>query len=138
MLHTIRQIVGNDGAWRGILRGLNRTFRHQTVMGRQIEDYISRRAGTDLSRVFDQYLRATQVPVLEYRLEGKTLSYRWANVVAGFDMPVRVGLGGNRSKVIHPTESWQTTRVGSANPADLTVDPNYYVTSRNLTPPAGN
>ncbi len=34
MLHTIRQIVDDDEKRRGILRGLNRTFRHQAVMGK--------------------------------------------------------------------------------------------------------
>ena len=41
MLHTIRQLVDDDSRWRGILRGLNTTFRHQTVTGAQIEDYMS-------------------------------------------------------------------------------------------------
>ena len=50
MLHTIRQIVGDDEKWRGILRGLNKTFWHQTVMGKQIEDYISAQAGVNLSQ----------------------------------------------------------------------------------------
>ena len=42
-----------------------------------------------LSKVFDQYLRTTKIPVLEYQLEGSRLSYRWSNVVPGFDMPVK-------------------------------------------------
>ena len=66
MLHTIRQIVNDDEKWRGILRGLNSTFGKQTVMGSQIEAYISREAGTDLSKVFDQYLRTTKIPVFEF------------------------------------------------------------------------
>ena len=45
MLHTIRQIVDDDEKWRGILRGLNQTFWHQTVTGKQIEDYISAAGG---------------------------------------------------------------------------------------------
>jgi len=60
MLHTIRQLVNDDEKWRGILRGLNKTFWHQTVMGKQVEDYISAQAGMNLSKVFDQYLRTSQ------------------------------------------------------------------------------
>jgi aminopeptidase N len=134
MLHTIRQIVGKDKQWRGILRGLNETFWHQTVMGTQIEEYISKRAGTDLTKVFDQYLRTVLVPVFEYRIEGKTLSYRWTDVVPGFDMPVRVTLKASKFKEIHPTESWQTARLKLANPADFKVDPNYYVIQREVSP----
>jgi aminopeptidase N len=132
MLHTIRQIVGDDEKWRGILRGLNRTFWHQTVMGTQVEQYISREAGIDLGKVFDQYLRTTQIPTLEYRIEGTTLSYRWTDVVPGFDMPVGVMLSDTGFTVLHPTEAWQTTTLALASPAAFKVDPSYYVVSRDV------
>ena len=135
MLHTIRQIVDNDEKWRGILVGLNRTFRHQTVMGKQIEDYISAQAGTNLGRVFDQYLRTTMIPTFEYRIAGDTLAYRWSTVVPGFDMPLEVMLNGSEYSVIRPTEAWQRVRVTLASPAELKVDPNYYVIPKQV--PAG-
>ncbi|MDO8665088.1 MAG: M1 family metallopeptidase, partial [Gemmatimonadales bacterium] len=52
MLHTIRAVIDDDARWRGILRGLNQTFRRQTVTGQRVRDYISREAGIDLSKVF--------------------------------------------------------------------------------------
>ena len=131
LLHTIRQIVGDDEKWRGILRGLNQTFWHQTVTGAQIEAYISEHAGTDLTKVFDQYLRTTKIPVLEYKTEGSTLSFRWTNVVPGFAMPVKVTLSDGQFSLIHPSEAWQTTGVQLSNPASFKVDPNYYVTTHN-------
>ncbi len=72
------------------------------------------------------------IPVLEYRIEGSTLTYRWANVVHGFDMPVRVTLERSGMSVIRPTETWQTTRLGLASPSDFRVDVNYYVTSKHV------
>jgi aminopeptidase N len=135
MLHTIRQIVGDDEKWRGILRGLNQTFRHQTVTGMQVREYISRQAGIDLSRVFEQYLTTTKIPVLEYRIAGQTLSYRWDEVVPGFDMPVKVALGGGGWRTLRPTTRWQTVRI--ADPSAFRVDENFYVIARNLdAPPA--
>ena len=89
MLHTIRQIVNDDEKWRGILRGLNKTFWHQTVMGKQIEDYISAQAGMNLAQGLRPVSAHHDVPTFEYRIAGDTLSYRWANVVPGFDMPVK-------------------------------------------------
>jgi aminopeptidase N len=129
MLHTIRQIVNDDAKWRDILRGLNSTFRHQTVTGQQIEDYISRKAGRDLSKVFQQYLTTTQVPVLEYHLDGRKLSYRWTHAVPGFDMPVRVLLPDGGSKLLEPTSEWRSVRLKLDKPADFRVDPNFYVTA---------
>lgn len=134
MLHTIRQIVGDDEKWRGILRGLNQTFWHQTVMGSQIEEYIGRQSGKDLTKVFDQYLRNTKIPVLEYKIDGTALSYRWADVVPGFNMPLPVTLSGTGYTVIRPTETWQTAPLTLANPGGFKADPNYYVIARSAAP----
>jgi aminopeptidase N len=128
MLHTIRQLVNDDEKWRAILRGLNQTFRHQLVMGKQIEDYISRESGIDLSKVFDQYLRDVRIPELEYSLAGNRLSFRWVNVVEGFAMPVEIKVGEGPSIRLQPRTEWQTTTLTSqAGP--LEVDPDYYVTA---------
>jgi hypothetical protein len=116
--------------WRESLRGLNRTFWHQTVTGRQIESYISRSGGRDLSRVFDQYLRTSMIPTLEYRIEGDTLSYRWTDVVPGFDMPVKATLSWPELAWLRPTTAWQRARVTLPNASDFRLDPNFYVVTR--------
>jgi hypothetical protein len=89
----------------------------------------------DLSKVFDEYLRTTMVPVLEYRLEGDELSYRWTDVVPGFAMPVRVTLAPGDLDWISPTESWQTIEVSLADPKAFSVDENFYVKSRDVSQP---
>jgi aminopeptidase N len=127
LLHTIRQIVGDDARWRAILRGLTTTYRHQIVTSNQVESYISREAGIDLSKVFDQYLRTSRVPVLEYRIAGSTLRYRWTDVVPGFVMPLKVTLSDSGYALIHPTESWQKARLRLRRRADFRVDQNFYV-----------
>jgi len=132
MLHTIRQLVGNDEKWRQVLRALSSTFYHQVVTGTQVEEFLSARAGIRLDRVFDQYLRTTMIPTLEYRVDGSALSYRWIDVVPGFAMPVRVLLRGGDSRLIRPTPRWQTVRTTLTNGADIQIDRNFYVKSRNL------
>ena len=136
MLHTIRQLVDDDARWRGILRGLNKTYWHQTVSGKQVEDYISRQSGLSLGKVFDQYLRTAKIPVLEYKLEGRRLSYRWSNVVRGFAMPVKVTTSPGAFTWIRPTESWKSTIVKLNRPEDFRVDENFYVVARDLLRPA--
>ncbi|MGH7584608.1 MAG: M1 family metallopeptidase, partial [Gemmatimonadales bacterium] len=132
LLHTIRQLVNDDEKWRGILRGLSSTFYHQVVTGAQVEAYISAHAGIKLDKVFDQYLRTTMIPTLEYRISGGKLSYRWTNVVAGFAMPVRVRLRGDDFTLIRPTESWQSMRTTLPDGGELQVDRNFYVMSRRV------
>jgi aminopeptidase N len=112
MLHMIRQIMG-DSAYRGMLHGLTSTFYHQTVTTQQIEEYMSHYANKDFSKIFDQYLRTTMVPVLVYQTSGDVISYRWRNCVKGFNMPVRVFVGGLAEQWITPTEDWQTMPAGT-------------------------
>ena len=138
MLHTIRQLVDDDTRWRGILRGLNKTFWHQTVTGKQVEDYISRQSGMDLSKVFDEYLRTTKIPKLEYKLQGQKLSYRWSSVVPGFAMPVKVTTSTDRYGWIRPTEKWKTTAVKLGRPEDFHVDENFYVEAKDILKPAAD
>lgn len=130
MLHTIRQVIGDDAKWKSILRGLNQDFRHQTVTGQQVQAYISQHAGIDLSNVFTQYLTTTQIPVFEYTIADSTLSYRWSNVVPGFDMPVKVTLADSGYAVIHPTAQWQRTVLHMTDSRQFRVDENFYVIAR--------
>jgi len=132
VLHTLRQLVEDDERWRQALRGLNREFRHRTVSTAEVEAYLSRATGIDLTEFFQQYLRTTKVPVLELRREGARISYRWADVVPGFDMPVRVSVGGASPQWIQPKQGWQ--KLAAPATATLTVDPNFYVDVREIGP----
>jgi aminopeptidase N len=130
MLHTIRQIIDHDKKWRSILRGLNEDFYHQTVDGKDIEKYISDKSGRDLRKVFDQYLRDTRIPKLEYMLETGKLSYRWVNCVEGFDMPVRISIKDKGSRLIFPGTAWKSMRLKAA---DIEIDRNFYIESARIS-----
>lgn len=131
MLHMIRQLIGDDEKWRGILRGANAAFWHKTITGAELQSYISREAGIDLSKVFEQYLTTTRIPVLEYKVEEENLAYRWANVVAGFDMPVDVALPDAPTvfRRIRPTTSWASTPASLRSSDTLVVSRDFYVTA---------
>lgn len=127
ILNTLREIVNDDEKWRSILRGLNAEFYHQTVTTQQVEEYISDRIGLDLSSFFDQYLRNSALPVLEYFYsDEQTLNYRWTNCIASFDMPVDLELGETKVRVI-PNTKWNQLKVSQKT--EVTVDPDYYVGS---------
>jgi aminopeptidase N len=130
LLHTIRQIVNDDEKWRQILRGLNENFYHQTVTTKQIEDYITLKSGKKLDKIFDQYLRNTQVPTLEYKIQNQELSYRWANTIEGFDMPIRVSFTEGKSEVLSPTTVWKVLKINDLK--EIKIDENYYVNHKKL------
>ena len=127
MLHTLRQIVNDDKKWRSILRGLNATFYHQTVTTKQIEDYLSEKVGMDLNPFFNQYLRDTRIPKLEYYFENNNLVYHWANCVSGFNIPVKINLSGVE-KWLKPETDWKTEANVGEN-VKLMVDVNFYLTA---------
>jgi aminopeptidase N len=125
MLHTIRQIINDDAKWLSILHGLNTDFWHQTVTTQQIESYISKKAGIDLSNVFDQYLRTTKIPLLKYKINGKTVSFSYDRVVDGFAMPIRAKING-KEVTLTPNATAQTFTF-SEEIKTFEVDRNYYV-----------
>lgn len=131
LLHTLRQVFNDDELWRETLRGLNREFYHQTVTSREVEGYISNKLGRDLTSFFDQYLRDTRIPILEYAFRDGRLFYRWSNAVDGFSMPVDVTINGVARR-LEPTTTMNSTNLDEFEKYTLTIDPNYYVGSFNL------
>lgn len=125
MLHTIRQLVNDDEKWRTILRGLNREFYHQTVTTKQIEEYIGNTSGIDLSQFFDQYLRTSKIPMLEYQVNGNQIRFRYTNIVDGFDMPLKLSINGT-VEWVYPTFDWKSKSF-EKDIKSVNVDKNFYV-----------
>ena len=128
MLHTIRTLIDNDEKWRKILRGLNTKFYHKTVTTQEVEKYINQQSNIDLTKVFDQYLRTIKIPVFEYTIKNKKLTYRWNNIVNGFNMPVNILIEGTL-KQLKPIENWQSQIINSET---IKVDTNFYVNSKRI------
>jgi len=131
LLHTIRTLINDDDKWRQILRGLNTDFYHQTVTTKQIEEYLSEKSGMDLSKIFDQYLRTTMIPTLEYKIEGKSLSYRYTNVVDNFDMPIKMTIN-NKKQQLHPSSEWKLFKDAVSKDQEISTDRNFYVNSKSI------
>ncbi|WP_228235643.1 M1 family metallopeptidase [Allomuricauda sp. M10] len=123
ILHTLRQLVEDDELWRRMLRGLNADFYHQTVTSAQIENYLSEKSDKDLSAFFNQYLRTTMVPKLEYKIEGDEMTYRYTNIVEDFDMPIRVFVE-DKEHWIFPNAEWKTEKLEGS---ELVIDKNFYI-----------
>ncbi|MEJ7588954.1 MAG: M1 family metallopeptidase [Ferruginibacter sp.] len=130
MLHNIRQVINDDSLFRKILRGLNSTFYHQTVTSKQVEDFISKQSKIDFSKVFTQYLRTVQIPVLEYKLKEGQLLYRYTNCIKGFNMPLKINY--NKMHWIKPTEAWQSLKATSPSDTQFSVDQNFYIDSKKV------
>lgn len=128
LLNMIRTIINDDEKWRQILRGLNKTFYHQTVNYEDVVNYISQHAGRDLSTVFEQYIKHTNIPTLEFRFkDGKTYA-RWIADVADFTMPVKIRKKDSDYQFIEVDRSWKEVTLPGANKDNIEVDTyNYYI-----------
>ena len=132
MLQSIRHAVNDDEKFRQMLRFLNKKFYHATVTTEDIQDAMSGFLGLNVKRIFDQYLRTTQIPVFEYNVsaDGTKLNYRWTNCVDGFNLPLFVT--GEKSVLLLDPESnkWNTKNL---RPGDLAtyklddIEKAYYV-----------
>jgi aminopeptidase N len=127
-LNMIRTVINDDEKWRNILRGLNKTFYHQTVTYNDITHYISDQSGHNFSTVFDQYLHTENLPVLEFMNVRGKFCCRWTSAVRGFTMPVKVRAKGGEYKFINPTNRFTPVAIEGITKNNIEVDTfNYYI-----------
>ncbi len=102
MLNTIRYGLNNDSLFKAMLLQMNRTFYHQTVTSKQIEDFMEDFLKIPLKGVFNQYLRTTNIPVFEYKWKRKKLTFRYFNIESDFQLPLNIN-----GTWVKPTSQWQ-------------------------------
>lgn len=130
ILHTVRQLIKDDEKWRQILRGLNKDFYHQIVTSKQVEEYISKKSGLDLTVFWNQYLRTTMVPKVEYQVDGKMLKYRYVDILKDFNMPIIFNIDG-KEEWVKPSSKWQTFE-SKNDIQEVFVKKDFYVNSEQV------
>lgn len=127
MIHTLRHIMANDSLFKAMLREMNRRFRHGIVTGAEVETFISSFSGHDLSKFFNQYLRTTQVPELQWTVKGSKLYTRFANCVPGFSMPTSIIVNGEE-RTVPISDQWSSPAHGlKSRTATLMAARNWYI-----------
>ncbi|MFY8090395.1 MAG: M1 family metallopeptidase, partial [Chitinophagaceae bacterium] len=106
MIHSIRHTMNDDEKFRKMLVEMNTKFYHSIVTTQQIENFINEFTGYNFNGTFNQYLRATTIPSLEYEINGRKLKFRYTNCIDEFDLPITF-----QNKTIYPTTQWKTTRI---------------------------
>lgn len=120
MIHTFRNVLNNDSLFRSILKGIAQEFKHKTVDGEEIINYINTQAKYDYAPFFNQYLRFSDVPVLEYRVAKKAVEFRWKAEAKGFRMPIIFGLPKEAEKRILVTnQDWTSVPMSKKDAKEL-------------------
>lgn len=108
MINTLRSVINDDATWWALLHDFYQNFKYRNIMTEDVVAYFDQHTGKDLTPIFNQYLRHTEIPRLEL-LFGEspgTVMYKWRADEDDFAMPVRVGAAGDW-QIIYPTTKWQ-------------------------------
>jgi aminopeptidase N len=137
MIHTLRTMMQNDSLFRQMLRGMNRTFFHQTVEGKTIEKFLMEKSGfgNKLQPFFDQYLRTTKIPVVEWKIKNKQLSARLSNGVTNLTMKIWMPTGKGKGEWKWLTDEWTTLQTSlNEVESEMEWNPDLYVQYRAVNP----
>jgi len=127
-LHTLRSVVNDDERWWRLLRDVYQRFKYQNIMTEDMVRFFNAELKQDVTPLFDQYLRRSELPTLELAFDEKagTLAYRWRADEARFAMPIKVGTAG-KWDMLHPTTDWQLMKAPLPKDAFEVATDLYYV-----------
>ena len=127
-IHTLRSIVNDDPKWFKLQRDLYAEFKYKNTFTEEIVAFVNKQLGRDLTAVFDQYLRRTNLPVLEltFNDQEKAVYYRWNAAERGFAMPIRVG-DPAKWQTVQPTADWKSMPWPAGKDAFKVATNLYYV-----------
>ncbi len=138
LIHTIRSIINDDKKFFEIVKGIQDTFKYQTVNSSDIEKYICEQSGIDFSDIFELYLRSSSIPKLSLKIEENPwdlkIAYRYTLFGKSafkeeddisnqpfFTMPVKVTLKKDEFDFIFPTTEWQTITIRDMKSSDFKI-----------------
>lgn len=112
IVHMIRKMIDNDDQFRQALRKMNQTFYHQTITETQLENYWETVLSSKLDKAgiktfFNQYLRSTDIPKMETKLEQGKFSYRFTNCMPNFSLPIVLS-SQKEAATKYPTTEWKS------------------------------
>jgi hypothetical protein len=122
-LNTLRHVIDDDKVWFEIIKGIPIDFKYQSINTDQILEYFNQKTGMELSPIFDQYLKLTEIPVLELDVKekpsGSILQYRWKANAEGFAMSISYQNASGEKKWIGPNSEWQKLELSKTEIKDL-------------------
>jgi len=125
VLNTFRSVIDNDKLWFSILKGIQQTYRYQTITYDTIVQYVNRATGKDFGPFLEQYLKKAELPrlwVITWKKgDAVKARFKWVTDVNGFQMPVKATISGKKFEWIYPTKEWQTIDLGIDSPEDFRI-----------------
>lgn len=128
MHNMIRTMLEDDDKWRMILRGLNKEYYHRQVDYNDIVNYMNTQSGLNLSKLFEQYVQHSSIPVLEIRFDKGQVFGRWISEVPNFEMPIHIGIDDQKKQRFTLTKNFKPIDLKGATKENINIDTfNYYI-----------
>ncbi|MGM1054959.1 MAG: M1 family metallopeptidase [Bacteroidota bacterium] len=129
LLNTIRSIYNDDELWWKTLKNYTETYKHQIIDTETTEIFFDKATDINLKPVFDQYLRHSKLPKLQFKKVGTQIYYRWQKAVENFNMPVDVFIKGEEMR-LYPTNIWKLLPKMVKDKKDIEInDLKFYIAS---------
>ncbi|WP_395046850.1 M1 family metallopeptidase [Flavobacterium sp.] len=108
LINTIRHIINDDEKWWKILLKYSETYRHQIIDTKMVIDFFNQESGMNLTPVFNQYLRYTTIPRLEFRNSDTKdqFEFAWKTDEPNFEMPIDIVFKNKKVRLMG-TNKWQ-------------------------------
>lgn len=87
LLNTLRHVVNDDAKWWAMILKYSETYKKQIIDTQTVIDFFNKESGMNLTPIFKQYLKTTNIPVLAYKIDRNYLYYKWENTNSDFNMP---------------------------------------------------
>ena len=122
ILNTLRNSLDNDEKWWSIMKKFALTYRHKIIESNDVIQFFSTEFSFDLKPFFDHYLQETTIPILEVKVHGKNLQYRFSGTKNDFQLPIYINIDGIKTPIT-PSTNWQSFKIKSKStilfPKDL-------------------
>ena len=127
-LDTLRNAVNDDARWWKLMRDTYAKFKYQNIMTEDLVRFFSAELKQDMAPIFDQYLRRTDLPVLELTFNDaeKRVYYRWKADERAFNLPIKAG-DAAKMQMIQPTTDWKWMEWGAGKDAFKVATDLFYV-----------
>ncbi len=125
LLNTIRHIINDDVKWWNLIKKYSENFKHKIIDTQTVIRFFNKESGSNLTSVFNQYLKYPQIPSLVLKQQKKKLEYRWETNEPNFSMPVDILVDGKNIR-INPTNTFQTATFKIRKKTKIKVDTNKF------------
>ncbi|MGV7105173.1 M1 family metallopeptidase [Flavobacterium sp. U410] len=110
LLNTLRHVINDDSKWWTLLYDYSEHFKKQIIDTDQVIAYFNEKSGMNLTPIFNQYLKTTEIPEFVYKTDGDYFYYRWANVNPDFNMPLDIEYDKKKVR-LYPTTAEQKLKL---------------------------